>query len=186
MTHFSLNTFLDQFGYYVVFLGALFEGETVVVLAGFAARRGVLILQWVIALAAIGGFLGDQAFFWLGRHRKDWLFTRWPKMEVGMKKASAHISTYGPVAIVMARFVYGMRISSAVAFGISDVSTRTYVIFNLVGALIWAASISLLGYFFGAMAETLFADIVHYEQYLLIAIIVFGALLAIWHFVRNR
>jgi membrane protein DedA with SNARE-associated domain len=186
MTNLSLSAFLDQFGYYVVFLGALLEGETVVVLAGFAARRGSLVLQWVIALAAIGGFIGDQVFFWLGRHRKDWLFGRWPKMQAGMQKASAHISTYGPVAIVMARFVYGMRISSAVAFGISDIGSKTYLVFNLIGALIWATSISLLGYFFGAMAETLFTDIVHYEEYLLIAIIVFGGLLAIWHFLRNR
>jgi membrane protein DedA with SNARE-associated domain len=57
---------VQDYGYYAVFVGALLEGETVLAMAGYAAFEGYLKLERVILIAAIGGFLGDQFFFYLG------------------------------------------------------------------------------------------------------------------------
>ena len=54
-------------GYLALFLGTVLEGETVVFLAGLAAHHGYLSFQAVVAVAVIGGFLGDQVFLFLGR-----------------------------------------------------------------------------------------------------------------------
>lgn len=60
-----LADLLREYGYYAVFLGTFLEGETVLVMAGFAAHSGYLQLPWVIAVA--GGTLGDQLYFsWAG------------------------------------------------------------------------------------------------------------------------
>ena len=48
-------------------VGSVLEGETLLVLAGLAARRGYLSLQWVVVVAATGAFIGDQICFFVGR-----------------------------------------------------------------------------------------------------------------------
>jgi membrane protein DedA with SNARE-associated domain len=50
-----------------VLVGAFFEGETIVVLGGFAAHRGDLVLPGVIAGAFAGSLAGDQFAYFLGR-----------------------------------------------------------------------------------------------------------------------
>ena len=76
-----LQQLIEQYGYLAVLVGALLEGETILLIAGFAAHRGYLDLGAVIAVAAVGGFLGDQVFFWLGRLRGSSVLARWPKLQ---------------------------------------------------------------------------------------------------------
>ena len=63
----SLETMIATYGYGAVLVGTFLEGETVVLLGGFAAHRGYLDLPWVIAVAFAGSLLGDQLYFYLGR-----------------------------------------------------------------------------------------------------------------------
>lgn len=59
----TLATFLLSYGYIAVLLGTFLEGETILIMAGFAAQSGYLNLYWVIGVATIGSFLGDQLYF---------------------------------------------------------------------------------------------------------------------------
>lgn len=63
----DLAALIGTYGYWAVALGCLLEGETVLLLAGFAAHRGYLQWPVVVAVAAAAGFAGDMAFFLLGR-----------------------------------------------------------------------------------------------------------------------
>ena len=63
----TLTELVAQYGYLAVFAGAFLEGETVLILAGFAAHQGYLSFFWVVALAMCAGTLGDQTCFFLGR-----------------------------------------------------------------------------------------------------------------------
>ena len=49
-----MTTFAASYGYLAVFFGTLFEGEIILVAAGFAAQRGLLALPGVIAIAIVG------------------------------------------------------------------------------------------------------------------------------------
>ena len=62
-----INDFVANYGYLAVFIGTLLEGETILVAAGFAAYRGLLDLPSVVLVAIVGGTLGDQTAFQLGR-----------------------------------------------------------------------------------------------------------------------
>ena len=55
----TLIEFVAAYGYLAVLLGTLLEGETVLLLAGFAAHQGHLAIHWVLLIAFIGGTLGD-------------------------------------------------------------------------------------------------------------------------------
>jgi len=61
--HLDLNALLATYGYWVVFIGCLLEGETVLILGGMAAHQQVLQLWPVMAWASVGGMLGDQMLF---------------------------------------------------------------------------------------------------------------------------
>ena len=61
-----LAHFIATYGYLAVFVGTLLEGETVLVLGGFAAHRGHLSLPVVMVVAFAGSLLGDQTMFWIG------------------------------------------------------------------------------------------------------------------------
>ncbi|MBX9756712.1 MAG: DedA family protein, partial [Pseudomonadaceae bacterium] len=62
-----LEQFLQDFGYFALFLGTFFEGETILVLAGFLASRGYMQIEWVLVTAFFGSYAGDQLWYYLGR-----------------------------------------------------------------------------------------------------------------------
>src|SRR5512141_2386306 len=59
----DIAALIAQYGYTAVFLGALFEGESVLLLAGYAAHRGYLDFSVLAGVAAIGAMTSDQFFF---------------------------------------------------------------------------------------------------------------------------
>jgi membrane protein DedA with SNARE-associated domain len=58
-----LDRLIDTYGYWVILVGTLLEGETILILGGFAAYQGYLALPGVILMAFMGGLCGDQLFF---------------------------------------------------------------------------------------------------------------------------
>ncbi|WP_424792969.1 DedA family protein, partial [Pseudomonas aeruginosa] len=71
-----LQQFLQDFGYFALFLGTFFEGETILVLAGFLAFRGYMQLDTVILTAFLGSYAGDQLWYFLGRRHGRRLLAR--------------------------------------------------------------------------------------------------------------
>ena len=65
----------------------------------------------------------------------------------------------GPKAIVLAMFVPVVRAFSPVVAGISHMKYRTFVMYNLIGAVIWTCGFTLLGYFAGGLIERLGVNI---------------------------
>ena len=84
----ELADLLQRFGYLAVFLGTLLEGETVMLMAGFAVHQGYLDLPLVILAAFAGGLTGDQCLFALGRWRGAWLLDRFPRLRRPAAKAT--------------------------------------------------------------------------------------------------
>jgi len=184
MDHSHLQALLENYGYIVVFLGALLEGETVLIMAGFAAHRGLLELPWVIALAAAGGFLGDQIFFALGRYRGREMLARLPSVQRQAARVEALIQRHSTWLIVGVRFMYGLRVAGPVLIGMSHVSHVKFIVLNLIGAVVWAIVVAGLGYVFGQAVELMLQDARRYELALLIAIAAAGAV--VWAIRRLR
>ena len=63
-----MEDLVATYGYPLVFALTFLEGETVVIIAGFAAHRGWLAADGVFLAAFLGSLLGDQLYFHLGRH----------------------------------------------------------------------------------------------------------------------
>ena len=74
----ALEDLIADLGYIAVFIGTFFEGETVLALGGVAAAHGYLSLPMVIGIAIIGGFLGDQTCFFIGRRYGTRILAHFP------------------------------------------------------------------------------------------------------------
>jgi len=153
----SLQSLIEHYGYFAVFFGCFLEGETVLVLGGFAAHMGYLSLPGVIATAAVAGFIGDQALFWVGRRWGEKIFAKHPKLAALRPRANRLLDKYGGWAAFGVRFMVGMRLAGAIAIGAAGFPQRRYVPANAAGAIAWAVLIGSAGYAFG-QAFTLFLE----------------------------
>lgn len=72
---------ISNYGYGAAVLGALIEGDGVAILAGIAARHGYLLFPLTAVCVALGGFIGDQTLFFLGRRYGDSILGRFKRQQ---------------------------------------------------------------------------------------------------------
>jgi membrane protein DedA with SNARE-associated domain len=145
--------------YPVIFLWTFFEGETVVIFGGYAAFYGVLDERLLFACAWLGSFLGDQAWYYVGRHYGPRLIKRFPKWQPGVFHVSELMARYGVWFILSFRFIYGVRNVSSITIGMIHYSRLKFAVINFVAAGLWSASFVGFGYGFAALSEAVTASL---------------------------
>lgn len=169
-----LQQFLQDFGYLALLLGTFFEGETILVLAGFLAFRGYLNIHLVVLTAFLGSYAGDQLWYYLGRLKGRALLRRKPHWQALGDKALNHIRRHPDLWVLSFRFVYGLRTVMPIAIGLSGYAPLRYLLLNGLGAIVWATALGWAAYHFGAVLETVLGDIKRYEFWVLGALILLG------------
>ena len=177
---------LGDYGYAALALGCFLEGETLLLLAGVAAHAGYMSFPVVVFVAFVCGTLGDQLYYAIGRRYGDALLGRWPRFELPATRVRRAIKRHSEWLIVGVRFMYGLRLVGPVVIGMSEVPPWRFVVFNVLGAALWAFTVAGAGYVFGHAIEWLLADIELFEKAALVcAGVVLVALLArLWY--RSR
>ncbi|MDP3848556.1 MAG: DedA family protein [Pseudomonas sp.] len=172
-----LEQFLQDFGYFALFLGTFFEGETILVLAGFLAAREYMNIYTVIITAFFGSYAGDQLWYYLGRHKGRQLLARKPNWQAMGDRALRLISRHPDLWVLSFRFFYGLRTVMPVAIGLSGYPPLRYLILNGIGAIVWAVALGSAAFHFGAAMESLLGDIKRYEFWVLGGLILVGFIL---------
>jgi membrane protein DedA with SNARE-associated domain len=149
-----------RYGYAVVFVGVFLEnagvpvpGETALLAGAALAHSGRLALVWVIATAIVGATLGDNVGFWIGRRGGRSLAERYGARAGLTPKRLAifdgFFERHGAKTIFVARFITGLRVVAAVLAGGSDMPWRIFLLYNALGAVVWATAIGVAGYLLG-------------------------------------
>lgn len=159
----SLEELVANYGYWAIVIGTFLEGETILVLGGFAAHRGFLELPWVMLCAFLGSFAGDQTFFYIGRQNGNKLLEKRPHWKAKSGKVLAMLEKHQTLLILGFRFLYGVRSVTPFLLGAANVSRSKFFILNMIGAAIWAVAVGSLGYSFGVAIEAVLGDIKRYE-----------------------
>lgn len=134
------------------------EGETFVLVAGFAAAQGLLNAPLLLLAAWLGSFAGDQCYFWIGRNFGLRLLSRRPGWRARVNSALAWVKRYDTWFILSFRFIYGVRNFSSFALGISGIAWQRFLILNLTAAFLWAAVFVSTGYFCGRAFERMLGE----------------------------
>ena len=177
---------VSHYGYVALVVGTFFEGETILIAAGFAAHGGYLKLQWVMLAAFLGSLAGDQFYFFVGRMKGKTFLHRRPAWESKVQRVLKLFDQYRTLVVLGFRFMYGLRTVTPFAFGLSGISTIRFFILNLLGAIAWSVVVALVGYLFGAAARAVIADVRKYEHLVILGILWTGALVYIIYFLHKR
>jgi membrane protein DedA with SNARE-associated domain len=173
----SAEQLIHNYGYLALLIGALMEGETILVLAGFAAHLGYLKLPQVILIASLATILCDQFVYFMGRIYGQGFLERRPAFTVRTARFRALLKRYQNLAVVGFRFMYGMRIVAPFVIGMSGIAVQRFVILNIISAFFWATVFSVGGYFFGTALQLMIGDIRKYEIGLMITMGAAGLLI---------
>jgi undecaprenyl-diphosphatase len=166
MERYILNIILphiNQWVYYALFvmtfletsafLGFLVPGESMVVIAGLLASRGVLELDYVIYIATLGAIAGDTVGYFIGRSFGEKFLTKYGKYffikKEHLDEAKEFFNKHGGKTVFLGRFMAWLRAFSPVIAGISKMLYPKFLFFNVVGGIAWATTFSLVGYFVG-------------------------------------
>lgn len=127
-------------------------GDSLLFICGALAAVGGMDVHLLVMLLIIAAVLGDAVNYrvgaWLGpRVFKD-ENARWLKPQ-HLRTAHAFYEKWGGIAILLARFAPFLRTYVPFVAGLSAMTYAKFALYNVTGAVIWVASVTYLGYFFG-------------------------------------
>ena len=161
-----------------LFIGILFPGDSLLFLTGMLVASGAIDqpLWLVISLLFSAAVLGNIVGYHVGNYFGPKLFTnpnsRLLKPEY-VEKTHVFFEKYGAKAIILARFVPIVRTLITATAGVAGMDRKKFYLYSLIGAIIWAIGVTLLGYWLGQI------DIVKNNIEIALLLLVFVSLIPI-------
>lgn len=159
-------------------------GDSLLFAVGTFAARGSLDLFTAMLVLAAAAILGDTVNYWIGHfvgprvfHRDD---VRWLNRK-HLDRTHEFFERYGAKTIILARFVPIVRTFAPFVAGIGAMTYGKFLLYNVVGGLLWVLLVTLAGYFFGNIPI-----VRRHFTLVIIAIIVVSVLPAITETIRHR
>jgi membrane protein DedA with SNARE-associated domain len=185
-----MEEFLRQYGPIGIFLGAGFEGQTAVIVGGLLARQHILQLWLVLLSATAGSGVVDQLLFVAGRRFRSHRWVARATRQIAFARALTFIERFPISYILTFRFIFGLRVASPIAIGVSQVPTLRFTVLNILGAVIWATGFTMLGFIFGEAVHNLLGHGHHAGRWTLIAaggiIVAVGLIWAVRYLLARR
>jgi membrane protein DedA with SNARE-associated domain len=193
----ALSSVLNHYGYAAVVglvgvegVGIPAPGQTILIAAGVYAGAGQLNLIAVLLLGLLAAVAGDNLGYAVGHYGGRPLVQRVGRYvflnEERLDSAERFFDRHGPIVVVVARSIDGLRQFNGVVAGVSRMRWWRFLIFNAVGGMAWVLVWVLLGYLAGAHLGTIYAEVRRYQSYLLIALGVVVTAVVTWSLLRRR
>ena len=152
-------------GYLALFLivagesaGLPIPGETSILIGGALSARGELDLPLVWLFAATGAIIGDNIGYLIGRFLLRKILTGTGRLahrlERSVERSEVFFRRHGGKTVFFGRWLPVLRVTAAWMAGASHMEWRKFAIFNALGGIAWAVTISSLGYVAGKSADS--------------------------------
>jgi membrane-associated protein len=135
-----------------VFFGFFLPGGSLLFTAGLLASQGLFNIYWLVLIVASAAILGDSTGYWFGNKVGEKIFTKEDSLFFNKKyleKTKEFYEKYGPMTVVVGRFVPIVRTFAPILAGVGKMSYRKFLSYNILGAFLWAVGLALLGFFLG-------------------------------------
>ncbi|WP_375404833.1 DedA family protein [uncultured Amnibacterium sp.] len=170
-------------------VGFVFPGDTLLLITGISAEEGLGISIWIAAPAiAISAFLGGELGYYIGKKTGPRVFERresgfFSKTQV--VRTNRFFDKYGPLAVILARFVPIVRTLAPIAAGVGKMDYRRYSLYNAIGALGWGFGITFVGYLIGFIPPVrMFVET--YIEFILLGAVVVTLVPTLYHVLKNH
>ena len=191
-----LVTIVAQYGLltYLILFGIIFAetglvvtpflpGDSLLFAAGALAALGSFNLPVILAVLAAAAILGDTVNYWIGHFFGQKLVDnpRVPINQEHIDKTQAFYKKYGGKTIILARFVPIVRTFAPFVAGVGKMDYSKFILYNVVGGLLWVCAFTLLGFFFGNIPAVK-------ENFTLVVLAIIGisVLPMMWELVKTR
>lgn len=175
---------LITYGYVVLVLGVLLEGDATLATAGFLANRGYFSLSGVLLASTVATAIGNHAYYHIARRTGQAALARKAAESPRYARVRQLVHRRGTLMLLFSRYIFGFRIAIPALCGAAGMPPRRFVVVNLLGAVVWSVSVALVGYFFGHTLDLALEDPVQYERYIAVALAI-GVFLALLWFRRR-
>jgi membrane protein DedA with SNARE-associated domain len=133
--------------------GLPFPGRVLLIAAGSFAAGGEVALLPVLLLGAAGAMVGDHLWYLAGALGSRRLLNLHRRLWLGAGRDTAagdpRVRRYGPLTILIGRFVAGIRILALPLAAAHGVRYPVFVLYDALGALVWSATFVGIGYAVG-------------------------------------
>lgn len=150
-----------------MFVGFFFPGDTLLLTAGVFAAQGNLSLFWAIVVIALAAIAGDNTGYHIGKRygrrlfrKKDGLLFR----QEYVRRAERFYERFGSRTMLFAHFVPVVRTFVSPVAGVAHMDYRKFFIYDAIGDIFWAASVTLIGYWFGTKIPNI-------DNYIVLAVV---------------
>ena len=144
-----MESFIHDWGYIALFLYSFGGGMLALAIAGVFCANGTLDINLVIFVAIISNTIGDGFLFYIARNNKQYASDMMKKHERKIQLAHNMMEKYGWGAIILQKYIYGIKTLIPLAIGLTNYDIKKFMIFNLIGAIIWGLVVGLSAYFLG-------------------------------------
>jgi membrane-associated protein len=137
-----------------LFFGFFLPGDSLLLTTGLLAFTGFFNIWLITPGIVIAAIIGDNVGYWFGQWVGPPIFSR-PESRLfkpqNLAKAREYYDKYGPITIVLARFLPFIRTFVPIVAGAVKMNYRTFFFYNVVGAFLWGAGVTLVGYFLASI-----------------------------------
>ena len=163
-----IDSLLDTFGIYVYFalffiifaetglaVGFFLPGDSLLVVSGLFAAAGKLNVSLVLIAFFLGSVIGDSTGYWTGRFMGKTLFNREDSFifKPSRVEKAMFFDKYGVKTVILARFVPIVRTFAPMVVGATEMPYYKFLLFSVLGGLLWIMSMVLAGYYLGGLVE---------------------------------
>jgi membrane-associated protein len=174
------------FGETAIFLGFVLPGETAAVLGGVLASRGHISLAVLTAVVVVTAIAGPLVGYEIGKRMGDRVFASrfLRRVPGGPERARSILRERGALAVLLGRFVVFVRAVMPSAAGAVGVRYRSFVIYDVIGAVVWGVGYCLVGFLAGSAYSAVESKVGTALAIAVAAVVV--AALAAWSVRRHR
>ena len=133
-------------------LTTFLPGDSLLFVAGASAAAGLLSMSWLIFFFFLAAVAGYTLNYWIGHHiGVKVLRNRFPDLvkKEYLDRTNRYFARFGGKTIFIARFIPIIRTFAPFLAGVGAMPYRKFVVFNILSAIIWAVTITSIGYLFG-------------------------------------
>lgn len=160
MENYPFYQVIEQYGIYAVFFLCTVEGDITLLISGVLAHSGFFgaySFPKVLFFGTLGGMVGDSFGYMIGRifheNAKDYRF-----YQVAQPRVEKLIEKFGGSAIVISKYIYGIRVAMCVFYGVGKMPFFRFLGLSAISCSLWVMILAGVGYFFSGAITSMIGD----------------------------